>query len=767
MNAEFSIIQDLAVMLLTAAAAGWLCRKIGMSAVVGYLLAGVLLAPANFPLPLIDNEERVSSLAAIALIFVVFRIGLNFSIQRLKRQGLMLVVALIIAALFTFNSFRLFAWITGWEAVAAAFVAAMVMVSSSAIITKVLEETGLRHEKTAQRATGLTILEDALVVVMLTVLASIGYGSASADGSVGWTVFILSAFIITLLVLGIVFIPRVLDWLRRNTDAEIMTGVICALLLAFSLISLVAGYTPALGAFLLGAIASDTPARGQIERLLGGAINVLTMLFFTAMGMMVVLSSLPGIWHWILLFTAAALVLRIASYTFALTLTGQSLSSSIQSGLMLVPLGEFSFVVAALGVQMGALDERFFPMAVGASLITSLLAPVLTRHSASLSRTAARLQPRFLADGLRIYRAWLDQLQNIQSRNLLWQISRKRLWQIAREMLLVTGVIVFASPVYDWLALRTGPDLFFPRGTASLYILAVLLLTLPPLVALWRNASAMLMIYAEAATAKMGAGKAHANAALLTLLRTTTALVLLLWLIAILPLAKITLWSIALVVCICIATALLFRRKLVFLHSQIEISLHESFSAERIKGEHQLPHLLESHGAWRLELIDCQLPEPTPFAGKTLQELDVRGTLGVTVAGIERQGHMIATPGAREAVYSNDRLLLLGEKDRVQHARDFLTQAAMQGSEGGLEEFALDPVRIERDPPEPGATLADLRLNKRFGIQIVGIERDGHPLPEIKGGEILRADDTLLVMGRPDRIADFRRYLAEVAPPPT
>src|SRR5512138_395995 len=167
------LIRDLAMVLVTAGVAAWICQRLGLSAVVGYLVAGAVIGPFTPPFALVNDPDRVQTLAQIGLVFLIFSIGLNLSLNRLKRLGISTVIAAIASAFLVLNGCRIFGWAIGWTATASLFLAGMLMVSSSAIISKVLDELNLSHERPGQLALAVTVFEDLVAITMLTVLASI------------------------------------------------------------------------------------------------------------------------------------------------------------------------------------------------------------------------------------------------------------------------------------------------------------------------------------------------------------------------------------------------------------------------------------------------------------------------------------------------------------------------------------------------------------------------------------------------------------------
>ena len=282
-------IQDLAVILVVAGVVGWVCQRLGLSTVVGYLVAGLVVGPYTPPFALVTDVPRVDTLAQLGLIFLMFSIGLRLSLSKLQRLGLSLMLAVAVSAGVIYALTRLMGAAVGLNGVESLFLAGMLMVSSSAIISKVLLEVGATHERAGQLAMGVVVLEDVVAVMMLTLLNSIVQFGSAAGGTVkvGETLGLLGAFVVLAGVVGLLLVPWLLRRMSISADDELQTLGLTGLLFTLALVAQRAGYSPALGAFLLGTIVAETPHRAQVERLFEGMRDIFSAVFFVAIGMQI------------------------------------------------------------------------------------------------------------------------------------------------------------------------------------------------------------------------------------------------------------------------------------------------------------------------------------------------------------------------------------------------------------------------------------------------------------------------------------------------
>jgi CPA2 family monovalent cation:H+ antiporter-2 len=256
--------------VLVAGVVGWICQRLHLSVVVGYLVAGMVVGPYTPPFSLVHDSGRIATLAQVGLIFLIFSIGLRLSLRKLRRLGLALLIATLIGAVIVFNLSRLVGTMLGFSLTESFFLASMLMVSSSAVISKVLAEAGVTHEKVGQLATGITVLEDVVAVVMSTLLSSFVQVGRPGAARLGETLGLLGAFVVLAGVGGLLIVPWILRKLSISAAEELQTLVVAGLLLTMAVLSQRAGYSLALGAFLVGAIVAETPHRTQVDRVFEG-----------------------------------------------------------------------------------------------------------------------------------------------------------------------------------------------------------------------------------------------------------------------------------------------------------------------------------------------------------------------------------------------------------------------------------------------------------------------------------------------------------------
>ena len=652
MEHGINFIQDFAVVLLVAGAVGWLCQRLGLSVIVGYLVAGIVVGPFTPPFSLVKDGGSIETLAQVGLVFLMFAIGLRLSVRRLRRLGFLLLFGVFASAAVVYGLTRAGGLVLGWSGTESLFLAAMLMVSSSSIIGKILQETGGTHERAGQLALGVSVLEDVVAVVMLTLLNSLVYFGGVGQGvDLGETLGMFGAFVVLAGIGGLLIVPWLLKKMSISAGEELQTVALAGLLFGLALVAQKAGYSLALGAFLLGTIVAETPQRTQVERTFEGMREVFSAVFFVAIGMQIDVRMIGDWWLPVLGLSVFTLVVRSFATTVGLSLIGTPVKDAMQVGMMTTPIGEFSFIIAQLGVAAKVVPKEFYPMAVGVSLVTTLVAPVLTKNSDRASVWALSRRPGWLRAWHGYYYTWIERLRARQKRNRLWQLSKKRLIQISVEMLFVTGLLVFSEQLFGFVERKLGHDWLFPHGPTVLFWAAMTLVLLAPLVAIWRNVSALCLMYAQVSVT--GHPQARRMAPIVEwAFRAVAGAGMALWIFSLLPAVSGMRWLLLASVLLAGVGILMLQRKLVYWHSELEVGLQSALTGAATAGMETNAPWLSPHREWKLSVSDCVLPDLADCAGRKISELGLRSRFGATVVGIDRQGCLIPLPGPETAARS-------------------------------------------------------------------------------------------------------------------
>ncbi|WP_043588015.1 cation:proton antiporter [Geminisphaera colitermitum] len=791
-DAGASFIQDMAVILLVALVVGRICQRIRLSVIVGYLLAGILVGPFMGSFSLVTNEQQIETVAQVGLVFLMFSIGLKLSLRKMRRLGAGMIVAVFSSAGILYFIARSAGSAAGLDGTQTMFLGGAFMVCSSMIMSKVLQEEGVSHEQPGQLALGFGVLEDVVAVIMLTTLnslvqfgvASTGEAAGSATGTegaaatmvaappapeIGTTLGHFGAFVVLAGVAGLLLVPWMLRRMSIKIGGELQTLGTAGLLFALATIAQRAGYSLALGAFLLGMIISETPQKNQVERTFEGMRDVFSSVFFVAIGMQINPALLGGAWVAILGLTVAVLAARTLAPTLGLILIGTAPKDALRTGLALTPIGEFSFIIAQLGVSAKVMPAKFYPTVVGVSLLTTLVAPLLTRRSHAISDRLLAWQPRWLASLVRYYQGWLERFDARSQRSALWQQSRPRLIRIGVGVFFVTGVLMFSEPLLELARHWMGPGWDYVHAPDIIFWTCLSLILVGPLVSLWRNASALAVLCARISLQ----GQPHAAKLMPVVtagLKTGVSAALYVWLGALLPgTGSLARWLLVVIGVVALLALFLLRRRLMAWHGVAEVEL-QTFVDDAKGGDGSsgtaVPWL-RTHSEWEMQVGECVLPDLADCRGRTLVELNLRHDHGCSVVSIERQGTLIPMPPPSTALYPLDKVLLMGTQAQIEAGRHFLTQVTGTSHASGFEDLGTEKIPLPAASPAAGRTLRELGLIQTHQVQVVGIHREIRRLLNPGGDEMLMPGDELLVLGTSDKIQAFREWLTPQPPSAT
>ncbi len=666
---EVSFLQDLAVVMIAAGIVTVLFQRLKQPVVLGYIAAGILIGPHAFGL--VAKDETIRSLAELGMVFLMFSLGLEFNLRKLRRVAATALVAAPLAImLMVFAGYQV-GQLMGWTSVSSLFLGAIISIASTSVIVKVLREMKRDREPFAGLIYGILIVEDLLGVVMIVLLTGI-----ASTGDLGLPSMAVSAgkllvFLVTVLVAGLLVVPRLLNFVARFESNERLLVAVLGLCFGTSLVAAKLGFSVALGAFLVGAVMAESKQSRRIESLVEPVRDLFTAVFFVAIGLLV---DPELLWQHIVPIVGISLVVmigQIVGNSFGTVVAGHDFRTAVRVGTGLSQIGEFSFVIATLGLTMGVTDPSLYPIVVGVALVTTLFTPLWIHNADRLADVLLRIAPKPLAGYLSLYKDWVERFKGGQWNSLAWKLSRKWLLQMAINLALVAGLLIGAATLARlepaWLA-----KLKLPSDTLRTVLwVAALVLSLPMLIANLRKLQALGMLISEATIRRESAGQRtqllRAVVANVCLVAGTAGMILCVLLLssALLPPLGIML-ALAVVLA---GVAWLQWRFLVRVYARAQIALKETFEASELgQAEAEIGEL----PAGLLEaahLDSMRLVKGSPAAGQCIGELELRTNTGVSIVGIERDAERIVNPGPEETLLEGDLLLLLGEDTQLPKAK--------------------------------------------------------------------------------------------------
>lgn len=671
---EVTLLQDLAVVMIVAGLVTILCHRFRQPVVLGYILAGLIIGPHTPPRPFIRDAETIKTLSELGVVLLMFSLGLEFNLRKLRQVGAaaFLAAALEIGlmVLIGYEIGRAF----GWSQMDSLFLGAMLSISSTTIIVKALAELGKTRERFAEMIFGVLVIEDILAIVMIALLSGIAMTGELTVAEVGDTVGRLAVYLAATLVGGLIAVPRLLAYVGRFRSNEMLLITVLGLCFGSALLAAKLEYSVALGAFVIGAVIAEAREIGRVEILTEPIRDMFSAIFFVSIGLLLDPKLLAAHWLPVVVITAAVVVGKIVACSFGAFVGGQGTVNSLRIGMGLAQIGEFSFIIAALGLSLKVTSDFLYPIAVAVSVLTTLLTPYLIRGADGLGARLHRAAPPALLANLELYTRWVGQRNAARPSSFASRLARRWFAQMALNLVLAAAVFGVAAFIARRppLLLRNWEE---DHRNAVLW-LGAMTLSLPLLIATFRKLQAFGLAVAETRVSEAAAGER--TAAIRNLVAqgiplaglAVMGLVVLLLSSAILPPFNVL---IALLVVTALVAWLLWR-SFVRVYSKAQVALEETFAqppAPPAPPEAAaLPPLLRN-----AHLATVMLAPDSAAVGRLIRELQLRTETGASIVGLERQGASLVNPGPHEELQAGDQVLLLGQPGQLEAARRRLSAA--------------------------------------------------------------------------------------------
>jgi len=666
------LLHDLAVVMLVAGITTILCHRFKQPVALGYIVAGFIIGPYTPPFTLVQNEEAVETLGQMGVVLLMFSLGLEFSLRKLTRVGLSaFVAALLEIALMIWLGYEV-GRAFGWSTMDSVFLGAMLSISSTTIIVKALAELGKSRESFAEIIFGILVIEDILAIILLALLSGFARTGSLHAGQVGVEVVKLAVFFAIVLVVGFIGVPRLFNYIAKFKSDEMLLVAALGLCFGVALFAYEVGYSVALGAFLIGAVIAEARQIHKIEDLTAPVRDMFSAIFFVTIGMLIDPKMLVQYAWPILILSLLVVVGKVATCSFGVFIGGKDLRTSLSVGMGLAQIGEFSFIIAGLGLTLKVTSDFLYPIAVAVSVITTLVTPYLIRGTDGAVAWIERVAPCPMMQALSVYTTWIGSFGQRDLSPMVLLVRRMG-WQLLVNFLLTVGVFVFGW----WV--DGAPDGYLPKAIRApevhqaLVWLGVMVLTAPIYLSSSRNIQAMGMLIGEICVPVAAVGQQGVAArAVISQVFVLSSFLVMTFLTILLstPILGSIESMLPLLLLVTIA-ALFFRPMLVRIYSRAEIALHETLvELPRLRAlePKPMPELLRE-----AELDTLEIPVGSTMIGRKLREIPLRQQTGASIVAIERAGQRLINPGPDEVLCAGDRVLLLGQAEQLPSALDLLT----------------------------------------------------------------------------------------------
>lgn len=744
------LIEDLALILITGAFTTLIFKRIRQPLVLGYIIAGFLVGPHLSITPTVADMENVETLAEIGVIFLLFSLGLEFSFKKLVRVGGSASITAFVEIIFITVAGYFTGKLLGWTTMDSLFLGGMLASSSTTIIIRAFDELGVKSKQYARIVFGVLVVEDIVVILLMVLLSTLAVSQAFEGTQLLMTVLKLLFFLALWFIMGIFLLPTFLKRNKKLMDEENLLILSVGLCLGMVVLATQVGFSAELGAFIMGSIIAETTSAEKIEHIIKPVKDLFGAVFFISVGMLIDPVTIMEYKWPVLIVTFLTLFGKLFSTTIGALLSGQPLKQSIQVGMSMAQIGEFAFIVATLGLSLGVISPFLFPVAVGASAITTFTTPYLIKWSEPLYYVIVkRLPPKMVT----LLDNYATSTQDIRAENH-W----KNLFTSYVKIVTVNGIMLLALIL---LTVRFLVPFLSTKieGATAVSVTALLIslsISAPFLWALMAKRPDSLSYRALWIDKKYNRGPL----VIFEVFRFLIGIVLIGLLVD--QLFSATL-AFVIVLPVMIAFLYLFSKRIQAFYHRIEDRFLKNLNAREIAAQkqenisadvqHANAQLQSGLSPWRAYITDTEVNPHATFVGKTLAELAWREQYGINIAYIKRGDKIIHAPGRSNKLLPFDRVGIIATDEQMQSFRTvFDAVEAFDATLTDIRDIVLQKVKVDDFNQLAGKTIRESGIRERTQGLVIGIERKNLRILNPDSVTVFEANDTVWIVGNRGKI---------------
>lgn len=722
-----ALIQDLGVILVTAAAVTLIFKWLKQPVVLGYLIAGLLVGPHVPFMPDILDKESIHVWAEIGVIFLLFGLGLEFSFKKLAKVGRSAGISALFEIITMTSVGYLLGQALGWTRMDSLFLGTILSMSSTTIIIRAFQELGFKAKGFVSLVFGILIVEDLAAILILVLLSMLASADAVSGTHLAFSTLRLGFFLLLWFVIGIYCIPNLLRRIKRFLSDETMLLIAIGLCLAMVMLATQVGFSPALGAFVMGSILAETREGDRIEHLMHPVRDLFAAVFFVSVGMMIDPKILADNYETIAIIIGVTIVGKLFGSGLGALLSGRNLKQSMQAGLSLAQIGEFSFLIAALGESLKVTSPFLYPIVIAVSAVTTFTTPYMIKYSEPLHDWLETKIPLAWRNKLASYEAHMANASEEGSLSMIWKNHGV---MVLLNLVIVGGISLLISRLLLPFALSLVDD---GRWLSIAACVLALLLCAPFLRAI------------------IGGSELRRKNAIIFLARTAIGAVLIGSVVAqflsigSLPGLGLTLFA---------TLAILIMRLSDPIYQAIEKRFLANLSEKETAGGGLKTKPLLA--PWNAILTEFVISPNSELVAKSLQQSALKETIGVAVAMVERGNKRILAPDRDTVLLPYDRVSVIGTDEQLALAREKIETRDDTASADEDEAFGLESMTLRNGSPFIHKTIRECGLREDVQGLIVGIERNGSRILNPDSSLSLMPGDRLWIVGNRSRIKALR-----------
>ena len=740
------MIQDLALMLVVAGVVTIIFKKLKQPLVLGYILAGFLVSPHMTYTASVVDTENIHLWADIGVMFLLFSLGLDFSFKKILKMGASPIISTA-TIIFSMSMLGVFVGhLFGWSQMDCTFLGGMLAMSSTTIIYKAFDDLGLRQQQFAGLVMSVLILEDILAIVMMVMLSAIAEGSSPNGSQMLGSILKIIFFLVLWLVVGIFAIPLFLRSVRKLINAEVLLVVSLGLCCAMAVFSAKVGFSSAFGAFIMGSILAETIEAERIEKLVEPVKNLFGAIFFVSVGMLVDPKIIIDYAGPIALLVLTILIGQSIFGSLSFMLGGESLKSAMRCGFSMAQIGEFSFIIASLGLGLGVISDFLYPVVVAVSVITTFLTPYMIRLATpAYNMLEKRLPTRLIKLLNHLSMSHPNTTEQSKWKQLLTQMTINTVVYSILSMATIALMFTFALPFFRKITSGWGQDWYANIITGVLTVICI---------SPFLRAMVMKKNRSEEWKALWAESNRNRLPLLFTILVRGTIAVSFVFYIC----HHLSQFSSAIIITLGIIVVIL-----IILSRSVK---HRSIVLERLFINNLRSRDIEAqiHGKKRplyegklldrdIHIAEFDVPYDSQWMGQTLKQLSLGSKYGIHVSSIMRGGHRLNIPDGDYVIFPGDKLQAIGSDDQLSKLSNALKEEVL-GEDPNIEdrEMKLRQLIIGSNSPFIGKTLEESGIRSLFSCMVVGLEEGKENLSRVSPKRRFEEGDIIWVVGEKESL---------------
>lgn len=740
MSDELNLVRDLAVILISAGIFTIISKALKQPLILGYIIAGFLIGPHIKFFFNISSAEAVHQWSEIGLIFMMFGLGLEFSFKKLLKVG----SGALVTAGTKFIGVFVIGFIVGqalsWTVMESIFLAGLMSMSSTAVVLKSYDDMGLKNKPYAGLVFGTLVVEDLIAILLMVLLSTMAVSNQFAGGELVGALTKLVFFIILVFVVGIYLIPTLLKKARRYLNDEILLLVSIGLCFAMVSIASAAGFSSALGAFVMGSILAETMESEHIEHLVSPIKDLFGAIFFVSVGMMIAPEIILHNWFVILILAVLVILTHIVFSAIGILLTGNGLENSVHTGFSLAQLGEFGFIIASVGVSLGVMRDFIYPVIVAVSVITTFTTPYMIR----LAGPAYEYLLKKMPDGM-LNR--LNQMERTSKSSAAERSDWHKLLSAYFLRILLYSVILVALMIASRTLLEPFVGRLLPnlsKFVQNLITVVVTIAAMSPLLYGLAVNKGSADVYAK----RLMKAKPSNSWPIMGLLLGRFFLAIAFVLVVISTHFELAGWTAVLLIVGGVVFFLVARRRVRERSTSMESKFFDNLNAKEVQARKKAPvtaSIKAKMAGYDVHLDKLEVSADSSYIGLMLKEIPIRDESGANIVKITRGSHAIIVPDGNEKVYPGDELLTVGTEEQLAALREMF-KASISAAPEDKSEFNVEPIEVKEDSFLNGVSLKSLDIRKS-NCMVISVLRGDNMIINPRAEFVFAPGDVVWIAG--------------------